>query len=358
MIALVAVSRPVISRSHHTKRCSEVMERHLTEDGATCSCVDAQTLISKLQSQAADSLAALCVESLLATPVGTLVPPPLLISTTRKALAAWLESDSAVQSLTQVVESIANRLQTDRRPVKDVVPRDVRLALREVMGRPFSPDRKLVLTLIDREPTRHLVRQLLLDAVLEFGRRASAPVAGVARGLGSLASMVGDRMKARSGSLGTLVGAVGDEVERQLEKRAVEFVDSALAGVFAQIADALSDPRRAAEAAELRTAVFDGALELTGPQLARELGNLDVAGGAEILRGGLKRWLASPDSEAQLKGFLSIVLDRDEQRPLADVLEEAGLLHVARELGKEQLASRVRVIAATPEFSAWLTALL
>ncbi len=294
---------------------------------------------------------------MLATPVGTLVPTELVISTTRKALTAWLESESAVKSLNSVVESLANRLQTERRSLKDVIAADVRVALREMTGRPFSPDRKLVLTIIDRGPMRDLVRQLLLDAVLEFGRKASAPVAGMARGLGSLGKMVGDRVKSRSGSLGTLVGAVSDEVERQLEKRAVEFVDSALAGVFGQIADAVSDPKRAAEAAELRTAFFDGALELTGPQLAREIGNLDVAGGAEIFRAGLKRWLASPSSDAQLKEFVELVLERDGSRPLKDVLSDVGLLEVTRAFATDQLANRIRLIAATPDFSAWLSTL-
>lgn len=324
------------------------------EDGGTCSSVDAQTLISKLQSEAADSLSALAVESLLATPVGELMPAEVVTAAARKALGAWLESETAVKVLNSVVETLAHRLQTERRPLKDVMASDVRHALREMMGRPFSPDRRLVLTIIDRPPTRELVRQLLLDAVLEFGRRASAPVAGMARGLGSLASMVGDRVKARSGGLGSLVGAVSDEVERQLEKRAVEFVDSALAGVFGQIADAVSDPRRAAESAELRTAFFDGALELTGPQLARELANLDVAGGAEILRAGLKRWLASPASEAQLKHFVELLGERDAKRPLQEVLQEIGLLEVAREVARSQLANRIRKIASTPEFAAWL----
>ncbi len=327
------------------------------EDGGTCSFVDAQTLISKLQSEAADSLAALSVESLLATPVGELVPADVLTATARKALSAWLESATAVKVLNSVVESVVNRLQTERRPLKEVVASDVRRALREMMGRPFSPDRRLVLTIIDRPPTRDLVRQLLLDAVLEFGRRASAPVAGMARGLGSFASMVGDRVKSRSGSLGSLVGAVSDEVERQLEKRSVEFVDSALAGVFGQIADALSDPKRAAESAELRTAFFDGALELTGPQLARELANLDVAGGAEILRAGLQRWLASPASEEQLTQLVGWVTERDAKRPLEEVLAEIGLLEVARDVARSQLANRIRHIASTPEFAAWLSAL-
>ena len=319
--------------------------------------MDAQTLISRLQADAADSLAVICVDSVLGTPIGTLLPDAVVLYTVRKGLAGWLESDSAIGALNTVVEALAKKLQAARRPLKDLVASDVRHALREMMGRPFSPDRKLVLTVIDRGPTRELVRQLLLDAVLEFGRRASAPVAGMARGLGSLAKMAGDRVKARSGSLGSLVGAVSGEVERQLEKRATEFVDSALAGVFGQIADAVSDPERAAEAAELRIAFFDGALELTGPQLARELANLDVAGSAEILRAGLKRWLATSASDAQLKEFLELVVHQQPERTLKEVLSEIGLLEVTRSFGSEQLAPRIRAIAASPECAAWLASL-
>jgi len=319
--------------------------------------VDAQTLIARLQSDAADSLAALCVDAVLETPLRQLVPEALVSATARQTLQAWLESAKAVATLNSMVEALADRLASERRAIKDVVAGDVRRALREMLERPFSPDRKLVLTVIDREPTRDLVRQLLLDAVLEFGRRASAPVAGMARGLGSLAKMAGDRVKARSGTLGSLVGAVGDEVERQLEKRAAEFVDSALAGVFGQIADALSDPKRAAEAAELRVAFFDGALELTGPQLARELANLDVAGGAEILRSGLKRWLAAPSSEKELTDFAKLLLERDGARTVKEVLADVGLLDVTRTVAKEQLALRIRAITATPAFATWLTEL-
>jgi hypothetical protein len=153
------------------------------------------------------------------------------------------------------------------------------------------------------------------------------------------------------------VGAVSDEVERQLEKRAVEFVDSALAGVFGQIADAVSDPDQATEAAELRMAFFDGALELTGPQLAREIANLDVAGGAEILRAGLKRWLATPAADKDLTEFVEPLLSRIAEQPLKEALAEVGLLEVTRAVAQEQLAVRIRAITATPAFAAWLTSL-
>lgn len=318
--------------------------------------MDAQKLIERLRGEDAKGLAALSIDATLRTELGALLPPALLVSTARAVATAWLGSDGGTQALGRVVEAVANRLQAEKRAVRDVVAKDVRAALREVVGRPFSPDRKLVLTIIDREPTRELVRQLLLDAVLEFGRRASAPVAGVARGLGSLAKLAGETVKSRSGGLGSLVGAVSGEVERQLEKRAVEFVDAALGGVFGQIADSISDPRRAGEAAELRLAIFDGALELTGPQLARELINLDVPGGAQLLRKGLERWLASPDADRELLELATFALERDAKRTAREVLEELGVLEAVRTTAIDQLTQRIQAIAALPELAAWLGA--
>lgn len=320
--------------------------------------VNAQTILSRLQADAADSLAELTVASLMDTPVGELVVQEQLVANTRRLLDAWLSSEEGVKTLQHLVEWACEKLAAERRTLGEVTPREAKTTLKALLRRPWSPDRKLVLTVIDREPTRALVRELLLDTVLAFGRRASAPVAGVARGLGSLAKLAGETVKAKSGTLGSLVGAVGGEVERQLEKRAVEFVDQALGGVFGQLADVISDPRRAEEAAELRVAFFDGVLELSGPQLALELANLQVDGGAVELRAGLRRWLAAPESQPLLVRVADLLLERDREKKLGALLEELGLREAATGVAKELLAARVRAVAATPAFAAWLAALL
>jgi hypothetical protein len=215
----------------------------------------------------------------------------------------------------------------------------------------------VVLTVVDREPMRELVRGILLTTVLEFGHRVSAPVAGVAKGLGSLARFATEQVKSRSGGLGHLVGAVGEEVERQLEKRAAEFVDSALGGVFSQFADALSDPRRAHEAAELRSELFDGAMALTLSQLSRELANADVPGGAQTLRKALGQWLATDAATKTLETTAERVLASDAGRPLSELLSDLGLLDFARTTGKELLRARFADVTAAPEFKAWLDGL-
>jgi hypothetical protein len=155
-----------------------------------------------------------------------------------------------------------------------------------------------------------------------------------------------------------MVGAVSGEVERQLEKRAVEFVDASMSGVFGELADSISDPKRAHEAAELRVAFFEGALELTLPQLARELMNLDVPGGARVLREGLGRWVGSPEADASFREAAHRLTERDGARPLRAVLEEAGQLQTFRTLGREGLRARIGEVVATPAFSAWLEGVL
>lgn len=317
--------------------------------------MDAQKLIEKLQSdEGSKSLALLSIDALLDRPLREVLEPKTVRAAGRRLLEAWVNSPGGEAYVQRTVEELVRKLQAEPKSGRDVMPTELRRLAREVVGRPFSPDKRVVLTVIDRPPTRELVRDILLTTVLEFGRKASAPVAGVAKGLGSLARLAGETVKARSGGLGSLVGAVSDEVERQLEKRAVEFVDASIAGVFGQIADALSDPRRADEAAELRMAIFDGVLELTGPQLAREVMNADVAGGSTTVRDGLKRWLTSADADAQVEKVLAAGLELEGQRSARQVLTEVGLLEVVRDVAAEQLAVQIRFIAQSSALSAWL----
>ena len=320
--------------------------------------MDATTLTSRLNNSAAggplDQLAQLTIDALLDTPLGTLIPEEFAVRLLRTAVEGWLQSPQAVPALNKLVEEAFNELQADGRKLRETMTPALKATIIDLLGRPYSPDRRLVLTLIDRPPMRELIRGLLVQTVLDFGRKVASPVAGMAKSLGGLARFAVDTAKARSGAIGSMVGAVSSEVERQLEKRAVEFVDASMSNVFGELADSVSDPKRAHEAAELRVALFEGVLELTLPQLARELMNLDVPGGAEVLRDGLNRWVATPEAQTAFKETAAKLTRREGQRPLRAVLEESGQLQTVRTLGKEALRARMGEVVATPAFAAWL----
>jgi hypothetical protein len=320
--------------------------------------MDEKTLLERLRqagdSSALNKLSALTVDQLLDSKVAALLPPERAAEAVRAGLEGWLHSPQAVPALERLVEQTSKELSGDSRRLKQLVPAELKAVLLELAGRPYSPDKRLVLTLLDRPQMRELIRGLLLSTVLDFARRASAPVAGVAKGLGGLVKIAAETAKSRTGSLGALVGAAGEVVEKQLERRASDFVDAALGGVFGELADAVSDPKRASEAAELRTEALEGALELTLPQLSRELINLDLPGGAKTLRDGLERWVGSDGAMKVIRGACDRLAQREGGRTLREVLEEAGQLQVVRTLGRQTLEDRMREVVTSEAFADWL----
>ncbi len=301
-----------------------------------------------------DQLAELTLNALLDKKLMTLLPEDLVVRTLRLAIEGWLQSQQAVPALNRLVEAVVKKLQGGGRKLGEVMAHELKATVLQMLERPYSPDRNLVLTIIDRPPVRELIRGLLLQTVTDFGKKVTSPVAGVAKSLGGLARFAVDTAKARSGAIGSMVGAVSEEVERQLEKRAVDFVDASMSNVFGELADSVSNPKRAHEAAELRVAFFEGVLELTLPQLARELMNLDVPGGARVLREGLEQWVESPASEEALKDFVGRLTQVEGGRSLRELLEEAGQLQMFRVIGREALRARMAQVVDAPPFAAWL----
>lgn len=320
--------------------------------------MNASELLARLDAERLGRLAELSLDELLEQPLHTAIPEALAVRAARVALEGWLQTPQALSALSKLVEDASAALAKERRSLREVLDPQAKATVRELLSRPWSPSKQLVLQAIDRPPVRELVRGLLLQTVLEFARKAAAPVAGVAKGLGSIARIAAETAKSRSGALGSLVGAVSGEVERQVEKRAAEVVDAALAGVFGEIADAISSPQRAAEAAELRLAIFDGVLEWSGPQLSRELINLDVPGGAEIVREGLTRWLQTSAADETFTRAVQAIAARDGARTIRELLEDVGQLQAVRSVGKELLAKQMATIVGSEAFRSWLSALL
>ncbi|MBK7861973.1 MAG: hypothetical protein IPJ65_25820 [Archangiaceae bacterium] len=293
-----------------------------------------------------DRLAQLMLEQLLRSRVDSLVAPQALAAAAREALQGWLDSPEAMKSLETSLELTVASLKSQA-ALRDLVPRDVKATLLELAARPYSPDKRVVLKILDRGPMRELIRTLVTDTVSAFGARMAAPAATVTKGLGGLARFAAETVKQRGGALGGIVGAV----EGQVEKRSVEFADAAISRVLNEIADFISDPKQAADAAQLRVEALSGALELTPVQLSRELINLDVPGGAEVLRAGLKRWLQSADATAT---FERVAQGARVEQTVGELLDGVGQRPVALSLGRALLRSRLKVLFASPEYAAWL----
>jgi hypothetical protein len=321
--------------------------------------VTAEQLIERMRDAsdggAADRLALIMIDQLFAEKISAVLPAAALAQSLRQGLQGLLASENVLSELERWVEDTVNRLNADRRSLREAASSQLREQLLELTQRPYSPDRRVVLTILDRPPMRALIRSLVLQTVTAFASKMAAPAASVTKGLSGLARIAAEQVKSRGGALGGLVGAVSNEVSHQVERRAAEFADAAISGVLAEIADSLSDPKRAHEAAQLRMEALKGALELTGPQLARELINLDVPGGAKVLREGLSNWLASPKSQPALEAAArSLAMDRS----VAELAEKFGQREALAAFLRQLLRARLASLFGSAEYAAWLQALM
>ena len=299
------------------------------------------------------------IDDAMARPLGEVVDVQRWPRLLTQVAVAWSSSDAAEERLVQAVLEGVDLLDGLEGTVGDRFPQPVADGVRRLMARPYSPSRELVLGLLDQAPVRKLLREILHDAIVGFAKKArtageSTPVGGLASGLGRFA-------KRRAGTFGSLagdvVGAVGSEVEKQLERRASEFTDTALSGAIAGIADQLSDPARAQEQADLRIALLDGALQLTGPELAAELRRSDPQGLGRLGRDSLAGWFQGDGFEDQIRGWLSELVQAEGQRTLGETLDELDLRDTCIDPVRELLLEHARHLVATDAFMTWLNEL-
>ena len=322
--------------------------------------MDANAIRQKLLQTGAGAplagLSQLAMDTFFATPLSQITSSEKLAGWAHAALAGWAASPDAPKALERLVEATVNALNADSRTIRDGTPRELQLAAEELAGRPFSPDKALVMKLIDHKPLRDRIREMVIATVTDFTARA--PGAGVAKGVTGLAKFAASQVRARTGGLGALVGAVGDEVQGQLERRAKDFADVALAGVLAEIADIVSNPARAQEAADIRVAVVRGAQDIKFSQLGRELVNLDVPSGAELVRSHVQKWIATEESKDAVLESAEELFAPFATRTVGELVREFGQEESLRAHYRPWFEERFRDVVKADGFAAWLDALL
>lgn len=305
-------------------------------------------------------LADLAADELLDTPAGAILEPAATAEAIVALVRDHLGSTRSHRTLEARIERFLQRLEERGQTFLDLLPPELQGALSALAERPWAPDRDLIVAWLDRDPIRGLLRKLLQEALVAFGKRLRAPVAEsrITRGLGELGRFARDATLGRAGTLGSLtadlVGAVSGEVERQIERRAAEFADAAISGVIHRIAELLGDPDLADEQAALRQALLEGFLDLSTVQVAAEARRIDPAAVGELIRSWTARWLERPGSEKELADAIATFLGDDAGKPLGDLLAELGVEELGRDLLATFIEERMRPIVDGDAFAAWL----
>jgi hypothetical protein len=318
-------------------------------------------LIEKLKQVGPDSplaqLAKLSTQLWFETPLEQVISKEKLATHIHSVLKELSASDSVLKSVEQLIEHAVSMLGSNAKTVSAEIPKEFQVATEEIMGRPFSPNRALVVSVLDTKPMRELIRQLLSEAISDFTKRASAPVQSVAKGLGAFARLAQDTVKNRGGALGSLVGAMSEGVENQVEQRSAAFIDSAISKTLNQLADFISNPQHADESAEIRVALWQSILKLKVNQFSNELINLDVSGAGKIIQEQMGKWIKRSESRDDILQFI----ERGNplfQKTVKELLESIGVYESVRGFADEYVEQEIRRVVATSGFEKWLLELV
>lgn len=299
-------------------------------------------------SQPAETVSALLLDSLLALPLRTLLVPELHAPLLRAALCSllrgpWSRPGSGV-GLAALTAHAARWLRGQANLRQTIPPTLIELT-RELIRRPYMPDRKIVLGLISVPPLRTLTRELMVGTLLDYGRKLRAattePAAGAKgaappRGglLGRLATEAVRKGGAAAQAIAPgVTSLVTDELERQMQRRATEFADGAVDELLLRAAATLTDPQRTAEQTAVKLAMLDYLLTLPGAELAQELERLEPHAVGELGQKALLGFLESDTAEADLVAILQGLSDAvaaDPALSLGALLDSAGALAPVR----------------------------
>ncbi len=300
-------------------------------------------------SDPAEQVSALLLDSLLALPLRTLLVPKLHAPLLRAALRSLLHgpwsrpgSGAGLDALT----AHAARFLRGQATLRQAIPPALIELTRELVRRPYVPERGLMLGLISVPPLRTLTRELMVGTLLDYGRKLRAattePAAGSKSGaapsrgglLGRLATEAVRKGGAAAQAIAPgVTSLVTDELERQMQRRATEFADGAVDELLQRAAATLTDPQRAAEQTAVKLAMLDYLLTLRGPELAQELERLEPHALGELGRKALLAFLESATAETDLVAILQGLSDAAATDPalsLGALLESAGALEPLR----------------------------
>lgn len=332
-----------------------------------------ETVLSRLEDAELEALLDLLAEDLLRLPTRELLDPTRVASHLARALREAANHPEIEQRLRNHLRQMHTRVRgaADRdghRPLRDYVPDEVSTLIRTGLETPFQPDRDLLLRLMDHPAVHSILQDVLADVLVRFARRirSLAPdphrlpgldAARKAPGLSRLVA-IGSGVAAVGSSV---AGALGAELERQLEDRAREFAGQTLSVVLHQVVDAACAPERADLMARWRVHALETLLDARSRDLVRLLEPIDPDRVAAALTRALRTAAARPDLEDRIRDLLERGTGILDESPLGDEIRRTGQearQHLGGGVIRDLLGPARRRLVGSEAFRTWLAHLL
>jgi hypothetical protein len=315
----------------------------------------ADLVLTRLRGAPLDALVAAAVDFVMGRPVAELLDPDWIAEQVVANLRVAAEEEQIEAWFRQQVHDLRTRVPTGR--LSAHAPGEVVSPLREILSRPYLPDRDLTARLVNHAAMERIFKDVLVSALQNFAGRitkiastVSAPKA-VSRSFDRLRSI---QRRAQQGVL----GGISAEIDRQARAQISDHVDKSIHAVLSQVADHLCDPHYGELYGEFRAHLLDTLLQEEAATLAAEYDKLDpdhlVSVGAAVARTLARR----PGLRDDIAAAARAALETAGGRSLQDFLDESGLETGWRAEMEQRAIEQARDFVDTAQFRDWLTDLL
>ena len=238
---------------------------------------------------------------------------------------------------------VLDRLRASSLPLGVWLPDPLRDAFAAMLGKPAPIPRALVDKLVADEHVRESARAMLQEALSSFITKAFAVTPG-GRGL---RGVIGFGARAAGG----LFGGIGEEIQRQLEERVRDFVDSGVAMLQQRVAQKLTSDETAQLLGKRRRAMFLDLLKQPESQIARVVRKTPWDALDAMLPALVAHNLAREAVRAALRDELAAVVAELSTQTIGELLEELGLRDHVAEAVRVHGLPLARAFRESPEFA-------
>lgn len=235
------------------------------------------------------------------------------------------------------------------------LPDHARTKIADLLGAPMPIPKQLIDEAVTNEKVRDQIRDMLRDTLMNFVSKVTGGAQGGGGGSG-LMGAIGFGARAFGAAGKSLLGGLGEELQKQMQERAREFVDGAVAGVQDRIARRLADPKTAEDLGKRRKKGFLQLLEKTEAEAARVIDRAPHAEIDALVASIVVHNVKRKELRDAVKAELEVVLAELQKETIGGLLDEAGAREIARLALHRHGLPLLRDMCKTPAFEAWWSA--
>jgi hypothetical protein len=239
-------------------------------------------------------------------------------------------------------ERILQRLRQSQLLLGVWLPEPVKDALAQLLGTPMRIPKKWIDRAVTDERVREQVRQTMQDSLSAAVQKGFSVTPG-GRGLKGMIGLAGAAGRG-------LFGGIGEEIQRQIEERLKDLVDSGVSVLQQRVAQKLASDDTAQQLGRRRRRMFLDLMKTPESELAHNLERAPHAAIEAMIPAIVLHNLGREELRTALREEVSAAVVELSKKPIGELLDELGVRSIVKEGARAHLLPLLREFVKSPHF--------